>query len=73
MKPSATISPPQGGESEQLKPFGMPGGAKPESRIPLAMTFEELFNSDASPDETADEIIQAVRQWRDTPSGRKAE
>jgi hypothetical protein len=34
------------------------------------MTFEDLLGGDDSPDETADDIIGAVRQWRDTPSNR---
>ena len=38
-------------------------------RVPLAMTFEELLGTGDTPDETADELIQAVRQGRDVPSG----
>ena len=41
-------------------------------RVPLAMTFEELLGEDDGPHETADEMINAVRQWRDMPSGRKS-
>lgn len=40
-----------------------------KSRVPLAMTFDELLGDDTAPDETADELIQAVRQGRDMPSG----
>lgn len=39
------------------------------SRVPLAMTFDELLGNDTAPDETADELIHAVRQGRDVPSG----
>ena len=38
-------------------------------RVPLAMTFEELLGSEDAMDETADELIQVVRQGRDVPSG----
>ena len=38
-------------------------------RVPLAMTFEELLGTGVAPDETADELIHAVRQGRDVPSG----
>jgi hypothetical protein len=36
--------------------------------VPLAMTFDELLGGDITPDETADDIIRAVREMRDTPS-----
>lgn len=39
------------------------------NRVPLAMTFDELLGDDHALDETADELIQAVRQGRDVPSG----
>lgn len=39
------------------------------SRVPLAMTFDELLGDDIAADETADELIQAVRQGRNVPSG----
>ena len=35
------------------------------------MIYEELFGGGDRPDETADEIIQAVRQWRHTPANGK--
>lgn len=40
------------------------------SRVPLAMTFDALLGDDNAPDETADELIQAVRQGRNVPSGQ---
>ncbi len=38
--------------------------------VPLAMTIEELLGGDVSPDETANDIIRAVRKMRDTPSNK---
>ena len=38
--------------------------------VPLAMTFDELLRSDDAPDETADDIIRAVQEWRGAPSNR---
>ncbi len=35
------------------------------------MTFDELLGSDNAPDETAEDIIRAVRMWRDTPDGKR--
>lgn len=70
MGQSSTITPRTGGESNQAAHTEPPGGGKSFSRlVPLAMTFEELLGGDDVPDETADEMIQAVRQWRDTPPG----
>jgi hypothetical protein len=34
------------------------------------MTFDDLLGDDAATDETADDIIRAVRAWRDVPSPR---
>ena len=48
------------------------GGKADIHRVPLAMTFEELLGGNDAPDETADEMIQAVRQWRDMASGQEA-
>ena len=39
----------------------------------LATTFQELLGNGGPPDETADEMISAIRQWRDTPSPRSLE
>jgi len=36
----------------------------------LAMTFDDLLGDDDATDETADDIICAVRAWRDVPSPR---
>jgi len=47
----------------------LPISDRGNSRVPLAMTFEELLGDDNAPDETADELIQAVRRGRDVPSG----
>lgn len=41
-----------------------------ELETPLATTFDELLGDDDSPDETADDIIRAVREWRETKSNR---
>lgn len=38
-------------------------------RVPLAMTFDELLGTGDAPNETADELIFAVRQGRAVPSG----
>ncbi len=37
----------------------------------LATTFDELLGDGSPPDETADDMICAVRAWRDVPSNRK--
>jgi hypothetical protein len=38
--------------------------------IGLAMTFDDLLGDDDATDETADDIIGAVRAWRDVPPPR---
>ena len=39
----------------------------------LATTFQELLGNGGPPDETADEMICAIRQWRNTSSPRGLE
>ena len=39
----------------------------------LATTFQELLGNGGPSDETADEMISAIRQWRDTSSPRSLE
>ena len=39
----------------------------------LAATFEELLGDGGPADETADDMISAVRAWRDAPSTRRLE
>ena len=39
----------------------------------LATTFQELLGNGGPSDETADEMIRAIRQWRDTSSPRSLE
>jgi hypothetical protein len=36
----------------------------------LATRFEDLVGDGGPPDETADEMIHAIREWRDFPSTR---
>lgn len=36
----------------------------------LATGFTDLLGNGGPPDETADEMIRAIREWRDTPSNR---
>ena len=36
----------------------------------LATDFADLLGDGGPSDETADEMIQAIREWRDTPSNR---
>jgi len=36
----------------------------------LATTFDDLLGEDEATDETADDIIRAVRAWRDVASPR---
>lgn len=38
--------------------------------VRLAMTFEELLGDDETTDESASDIIRAVRAWRDVTSLR---
>ena len=44
-----------------------------QRKFALATTFQELLGNGGPPDETADEMISAIRQWRDTPSPRSLE
>jgi hypothetical protein len=37
-------------------------------RDTLATSFGDLLGDGGPPDETADEMIQAIREWRDAPS-----
>lgn len=39
-------------------------------RTALASGFTDLLGDGGPSDETADEMICAIRQWRDTPSNR---
>jgi hypothetical protein len=39
-------------------------------RTALAADFADLLGDGGPSDETADEMIQAIRDWRDTPSNR---
>jgi hypothetical protein len=39
-------------------------------RTSLATGFIDLLGGGGPSDETADEMIQAIREWRDTPSTR---
>ena len=39
-------------------------------RTVLATEFDDLLGDGGPSDETADEMIQAIRGWRDTPSNR---
>ena len=39
-------------------------------RDTLATSFSDLLGDGGPSDETADEMIQAIREWRDTPSNR---
>jgi len=36
----------------------------------LATSFEDLLGDGSPPDETADEMIGTIREWRDLPSSR---
>ena len=39
-------------------------------RSNLATKFEDLLGDGGPPDETADEMIRVIREWRDVPSTR---
>ena len=39
-------------------------------RTTLATDFADLLGDGGPSDETADQMIQAIREWRDTPSNR---
>jgi hypothetical protein len=39
----------------------------------LATGFADLLGDGGPADETADEMIQAIREWRDTPSNRSVD
>lgn len=39
-------------------------------RTALATGFTDLLGDGGPSDETADEMIRAIREWRDTPSNR---
>ena len=38
-------------------------------RATLATSFADLLGDGGPSNETADEMIRAIREWRDTPSG----
>jgi len=42
-------------------------------RTTLATGFAGLLGDGGPADETADEMIQAIRKWRDTPSNRSVD
>lgn len=42
-------------------------------RSNLATNFEDLLGDGGPTDETADEMVRAVREWRDVPSTRSLE
>lgn len=42
-------------------------------RTALATDFTDLLGDGGPSNETADEMIQAIREWRDTPSIRSLE
>ena len=42
-------------------------------RATLATGFSDLLGDGGPADETADEMIQAIREWRDTPSNRSVD
>ena len=42
-------------------------------RDTLATSFADLLGDGGPSDETSDEMIQAIRHWRDTPSNRNLE
>lgn len=42
-------------------------------RTNLATKFDDLLGDGGPPDETADEMICAIREWRDVPSTRSLE
>ena len=42
-------------------------------RTALATDFADLLGDGGPSDETADEMVQAIREWRDTPSKRSLE
>jgi hypothetical protein len=39
-------------------------------RTTLATNFSDLLGDGGPSDETADEMIQSIREWRNTPSNR---
>jgi hypothetical protein len=39
-------------------------------RATLAKNFADLLGDGGPADETADDMIRAIREWRDTPSNR---
>jgi len=39
-------------------------------RTALATGFDDLLGDGGPSDETADEMIRTIREWRDTPSNR---
>jgi len=42
-------------------------------RTALAIDFHDLLGDGGPPDETADEMIQAIREWRETQSNRSVD
>lgn len=48
--------------TESVDDLPLPHSNTKNNCVSLAMTFDELLGDDNAPDETADELIQAVRQ-----------
>jgi hypothetical protein len=66
-------------DTEDLKRFPRVDAARDEilrqalKQPSLANTFEDLLGDGGPPNETADEMIRAIREWRDVPSTRSLE
>lgn len=66
-------------DTENLKVLPQDGAARDEilrqafKQPSLANTFEDLLGDGGPPNETADEMISAIRKWRDVPSTRSLE
>ncbi len=69
-RPKATSSP-DVTDSRDTSATAAEGGREANQHgVRLAMTFEELLGDDETTDESASDIIRAVRAWRDVTSLR---
>lgn len=64
-------SPPDAIDSQDASVTAADAGQKANQHgVRLAMTFEELLGDDETTDESASDIIRAIRSWRDVTSLR---
>ena len=69
-RPKSTSSPEVANAPDASTPGEKGDQEAHQNGVPLAMTFEDLLGDDETTDESASDIIRAVRAWRDVTSSR---